>query len=329
MENRKQEIKEERKTDKISIIVPCYNEEACVEAFYAETAVALEELKQNDTIRYEILFVDDGSRDGTLKRLRELAEAHPDESAQVRYLSFSRNFGKEAAMLAGLREAAGDYLVLMDADLQHPPALLPKMYRILRDSGGAWDLCGGRRRGRAGESKIRAGLSRGFYKVWNRLTGMEAASGEGDFRMMRRCVADAILQLGEYNRYTKGIFSYVGFRTTWIEYEDIARSAGESKWNLRSLLRYAAQGIFAFSDAPLKVAGPLGTGLLFLSLLTLLLPQTRSLTTCLLLFLAGVQLLILQAIGSYLAKAYWEVKQRPVYIVRERSAQTAETNHAA
>ena len=137
----------------------------------------------------------------------KLAEAHPDKAAQVRYLSFSRNFGKEAAMLAGLREAAGDYLVLMDADLQHPPALLPKMYRIPRDSGGAWDLCGGRRRGRAGQSKIRACLSRGFYRVWNRLTGMEAASGEGDFRMMRRCVADAILQLGEYNRYTKGIFS--------------------------------------------------------------------------------------------------------------------------
>lgn len=322
MENRKLEIKEERKTektDKLSIIVPCYNEEACVEAFYAETAAALEELKQKDAIRYEILFVDDGSRDGTLKRLRELAEAHPDEPAQVRYLSFSRNFGKEAAMLAGLQEATGDYLVLMDADLQHPPALLPKMYRILRDSGGAWDLCGGRRRGRAGESKIRAGLSRGFYQVWNRLTGMETASGEGDFRMMRRCVADAILQLGEYNRYTKGIFSYVGFRTTWIEYEDIARSAGESKWNLRSLLRYAAQGIFAFSDAPLKIAGPLGTGLLFLSLLTLLLPQTRSLTTFLLLFLAGVQLLILQAIGSYLAKAYWELKGRPLYFIREKT----------
>ena len=327
MEIRKQEIKEERrtgKTDKLSIIVPCYNEEACVETFYAETAAALEELRKKDTIRYEILFVDDGSRDSTLKRLRELAEAHPDEPAQVRYLSFSRNFGKEAAMLAGLREATGDYLVLMDADLQHPPALLPKMYRILRDSGGAWDLCGGRRRGRAGESKIRACLSRSFYQVWNRLTGMEAASGEGDFRMMRRCVADAILQLGEYNRYTKGIFSYVGFRTTWIEYEDIARSAGESKWNLCSLLRYAAQGIFAFSDAPLKIAGPLGTGLLFLSLLTLLLPQTRSLTTFLLLFLAGVQLLTLQAIGSYLAKAYWELKGRPLYFIRERSARAAE-----
>ena len=249
----------------------------------------------------------------------KLAEAHPDKAAQVRYLSFSRNFGKEAAMLAGLREAAGDYLVLMDADLQHPPALLPKMYRILRNSGGAWDLCGGRRRGRAGESKIRACLSRGFYRVWNRLSGMEAASGEGDFRMMRRCVADAILSLGEYNRYTKGIFSYVGFRTTWIEYEDIARSARESKWNLRSLLRYAAQGIFAFSDAPLKIAGPLGTGLIFLSLLTMLLPQTRGLTTFLLLFLAGMQLLILQVIGSYLARAYWELKGRPLYFIRERS----------
>ena len=141
--------------------------------------------------------------------------------------------------------------------------------------------------------------------------------------MMQRCVADAILQLGEYNRYTKGIFSYVGFRTTWIEYEDIARSAGESKWNLRSLLRYAAQGIFAFSDAPLKIAGPLGTGLLFLSLLTLLLLQTRSLTNFLLLFLAGMQLLILQAIGSYLAKAYWELKGRPLYFIRERSARAA------
>ena len=225
-------------------------------------------------------------------------------------------------MLAGLREATGDYLVLMDADLQHPPTLLPRMYRILRDSGGALDLCGARRRGRAGEGKIRACLSRGFYKVWNRLTGMETASGEGDFRMMRRCVADAILQLGECNRYTKGIFAYVGFRTSWIEYENVARSIGESKWNLRGLLRYAAQGIFAFSDAPLKIAGPLGTGLVFLSVLTLLLPQTRHAIICLPLLLSGLQLLVLQAIGSYLARAYWEIKQRPVYIVRERSLDT-------
>ena len=246
---------EERRTDKISIIVPCYNEEACIEIVYAETAAAMEALTEKEQVSYEIIFVDDGSRDGTLKELRELAAAHTREAAQVRYLSFSRNFGKEAAMLAGLREATGDYLVLMDADLQHPPTLLPRMYRILRDSGGALDLCGARRRGRAGEGKIRACLSRGFYKVWNRLTGMETASGEGDFRMMRRCVADAILQLGECNRYTKGIFAYVGFRTSWIEYENVARSIGESKWNLRGLLRYAAQGIFAFSDAPLKIAG--------------------------------------------------------------------------
>ena len=301
---------EERRADKISIIVPCYNEEACIEIVYAETAAAMEALTEKEQVSYEIIFVDDGSCDGTLKKLRELAVAHTREAAQVRYLSFSRNFGKEAAMLAGLREATGDYLVLMDADLQHPPTLLPRMYRILRDSGGA------------GEGKIRACLSRGFYKVWNRLTGMETASGEGDFRMMRRCVADAILQLGESNRYTKGIFAYVGFRTSWIEYENVARSIGESKWNLCGLLRYAAQGIFAFSDAPLKIAGPLGTGLVFLSVLTLLLPQTRHAIICLPLLLSVLQLLVLQAIGSYLARAYWEIKQRPVYIVRERSLDT-------
>ena len=313
---------EERRADKISIIVPCYNEEACIEIVYAETAAAMEALTEKEQVSYEIIFVDDGSRDGTLKELREMAAAHTREAAQVRYLSFSRNFGKEAAMLAGLREATGDYLVLMDADLQHPPTLLPRMYRILRDSGGALDLCGARRRGRAGEGKIRACLSRGFYKVWNRLTGMETASGEGDFRMMRRCVADAILQLGECTRYTTGIFAYVGVRTSWIEYETVARSIGESKWNLCGLLRYAAQGIFAFSDAPLKIAGPLGTGLVFLSVLTLLLPQTRHAIICLPLLLSGLQLLVLQAIGSYLARAYWEIKQRPVYIVRERSLDT-------
>ena len=296
----------------LDLVVPCFNEQESLPLFLK--AVKDVKDKMND-VSVRFIFVNDGSRDNTLGLLRDYAEKYD----YVKYISFSRNFGKEAAMLAGLREAAGDYLVLMDADLQHPPALLPKMYRIPRDSGGAWDLCGGRRRGRAGQSKIRACLSRGFYRVWNRLTGMEAASGEGDFRMMRRCVADAILQLGEYNRYTKGIFSYVGFRTTWIEYEDIARSAGESKWNLRSLLRYAAQGIFAFSDVPLKVAGPLGTGLIFLSLLTMLLPQTRGLTTFLLLFLAGMQLLILQVIGSYLARAYWELKGRPLYFIRERS----------
>ena len=304
---------EERRADKISIIVPCYNEEACIEIVYAETAAAMEAFTEKEQVSYEIIFVDDGSRDGTLKKLRERAAAHTREAAQVRYLPFSRNFGKEAT---------GDYLVLMDADLQHPPPLLPRMYRILRDSGGALDLCGARRRGRAGEGRIRACLSRGFYKVWNSLTGMETASGEGDFRMMRRCVADAILQLGESNRYTKGIFAYVGFRTSWIEYENIARSIGESKWNLCGLLRYAAQGIFAFSDAPLKIAGPLGTGLVFLSVLTLLLPQTRHVIICLPLLLSGLQLLVLQAIGSYLARAYWEIKQRPVYIVRERSIDT-------
>ena len=303
---------------KLSCIIPCYNEEAALPYFLQEIRKVADNMSTTFQLDFEILFINDGSRDKTLQILRQAAQ----EDKRIRYISFARNFGKEAAMLAGLREATGDYLVLMDADLQHPPTLLPRMYRILRDSGGALDLCGARRRGRAGEGKIRACLSRGFYKVWNRLTGMETASGEGDFRMMRRCVADAILQLGESNRYTKGIFTYVGFRTSWIEYENVARSIGESKWNLCGLLRYAAQGIFAFSDAPLKIAGPLGAGLVFLSVLTLLLPQTRHAIICLQLLLSGLQLLVLQAIGSYLARAYWEIKQRPVYIVRERSIDT-------
>ena len=206
--------------DKISIIVPCFNEEACIDEFYRKTQQVAEEMRMKEGADYELLFVDDGSCDGTLDCLRKISQA----DSRCRFISFSRNFGKEAAMYAGLNEAAGNFAVFMDADLQHPPALLPKMYAAVKN--GEYDCCGGKRKGREGDGKLRAFLSRGFYKICEALTGLNTNDGEGDFRMMNRQVMDAILSLHERGRYTKGIFSFVGFRTKWIEFENVERKTG-------------------------------------------------------------------------------------------------------
>lgn len=303
--------------DKISIIVPCFNEEACIKEFYKETKRVVEEMKVKEETDYELLFVDDGSRDGTLDCLRKISQA----DSCCRFISFSRNFGKEAAMYAGLNEATGNFTVFMDADLQHPPVLLPQMYDAVKS--GEYDCCGGKRKGRDGDGKLRAFLSRGFYKVCEALTGLNTNDGEGDFRMMNRQVMEAILSLHECGRYTKGIFSFVGFRTKWIEFENIERKAGESKWNLRALLRYAADGILAFSTAPLRLAGVLaalltlgGAAALVCAAVT---GSLRNVEIALILVCGALQMLVLYIFGLYFARVYKEIKARPVYIVRERS----------
>lgn len=311
------EIKEKR--DKISVIVPCYNEEESVEHFYERTVSVLARMDTD----YEFVFVDDGSSDGTLSILRSLKR----RDSHCRYLSFSRNFGKEAAMYAGLQEAEGDYRVFMDADLQHPPELLFGMYAAVSREG--YDCCGGKRMGRDGDGALRSFCSRMFYRVCRAMTHMDMGDGYGDFRMMNRAMAEAILEMKEYNRYMKGIFSFVGFQTKWIPFENVERENGKSKWNFRSLLSYAAEGILAFSTVPLKFAGIFGSMFFLAGLLVLFgslveqifIPGAFSRFEVLLtvmLTLAGIQMIFLYIIGSYLARDCMENRRRPVYIVRER-----------
>lgn len=293
--------------NKLSIIVPCYNEEESLPCFHLAVSKVLCHMTEID---YEIIFVDDGSKDRTLQMMKKLGEL--DE--HVRYISFSRNFGKEAGMYAGLQEADGDYCVIMDADLQHPPALLPEMYRVVTEEG--YDCCGGKRKGRAGDGAVRSLLSKAFYEVGQKLTRLEMDDGKGDFRMMSRKMVEAILDMKEYHRYMKGLYSFVGFETKWIEYDNIQRDKGETKWSLRSLFAYAMEGILSFSTVPLKAAGVVGGISLLCSLFCLLTGQP--LLLCVIMFFSGMQMIFLYIIGAYLSKDYVENKKRPIYIVKER-----------
>lgn len=307
--------------DKLTIIVPCYNEEEALPVFYQEVKKVLEGMPG---VEPELLFIDDGSRDNTLKVLRTLDAC--DE--HCRYLAFSRNFGKEAAMYAGLEAATGDYCVIMDADLQHPPQLLPQMYQAVKTEG--YDCCAGFRKNRKGEGAVRSLLSKAFYKVIKKLSRMNMEDGAGDFRMMSRKMVDSILSLKEYNRYMKGIFSFVGFDTKWLPFENIERAAGTTKWSFKSLFRYALDGIFSFSTTPIAIAGVVGIILFVLSMLygigtgisTLIFGNKVSGYTtivCLILFLNGIQLLVISVLGEYISKNYMESKGRPIYIVKESS----------
>ncbi len=306
--------------NKISVIVPCYNEEESLPMFYEETARVLRGIKGAE---YEFVFVDDGSSDSTLNIIKNLAR----EDENVKYIVFSRNFGKEAGMYAGLFEANGDYCVIMDADLQHPPALLPHMYQAVNEEG--FDCCGGLRMGREGDSKIRGLFSRAFYKISKRLTHMDMSDGHGDFRMMNRKVVNAILDMKEYNRYMKGLFSFVGFDTKWIEYESVERAEGKTKWSIKSLFSYAFEGILSFSTMPLKAAGLAGVLLFIGGMIFMIYNLVQSIWAAdavtdfdiimfVVLMVSSMQMLFIYILGAYMSKDYLENKKRPIYIVKER-----------
>lgn len=304
---------------KLSIIVPCYNEQAALPAFYEAVTGVVSGLPG---VEPEYLFVDDGSRDNTLPILRELA----GRDGRVRYLSFSRNFGKEAAMYAGLQAVTGELVAIMDADLQDPPALLPEMLPLIRS--GEYDCVAVRRVDRKGEPPIRSFFARTFYRVINKLSKTEIVDGARDYRLMTRQMVDAILQLTEVNRFSKGIFSWVGFRTHWLETENIERAQGQSKWSFLKLWVYAMDGIMAFSTAPLAIASVLGLLLCVIAFLAIVFVIVRQLIwggsafgwpslVCILLFVSGIQLFCIGILGQYLSKTYLEVKRRPIYIIRE------------
>lgn len=304
---------------RITIIVPCFNEEATLETFYRTVTAVTAGLPGEE---WEYLFVDDGSRDRTLSILRELA----GRDKAVRYLSFSRNFGKEAAMYAGLEHARGEYVAVMDADLQDPPELLGQMLETIRAQD--CDCVAARRVDRKGEPPIRSFLARGFYRLINRLSRTEIVDGARDYRLMTRAMVDSILRLGERNRFSKGIFSWVGYRTVWLEMENRPRTAGESKWSVFKLFAYAMDGIMAFSTAPLTAVSFLGVLMCLVAFLSIIVVVVRQLVwggsafgwpsmVCILLLVSGLQLLCLGILGQYLAKTYVEVKARPIYLVRE------------
>lgn len=307
----------------ISVVVPCYNEQEVLPLFYTEITKVMAQIKdKHPDTDYELLFINDGSKDETLKGLRELAV----RDNRVRYISFSRNFGKEAGMYAGLQNAKGDYVVVMDADLQHPPAFIPQMYEYVLS--GEYDCATTRRVSREGESKIRSWFSRKFYKVMNKISQTEIVDGAQDFRFMTRQMVDAILSMHEYNRFSKGIFSWVGFRTKYMPYENIERAAGNTTWSFKSLFKYSLEGIFAFSTAPLAISsflGILSCIIAFIMILVLVIKwlafgdpvQGYTTTICVLLMVGGLQLFCIGILGQYLSKTYLESKNRPIYIIHE------------
>ena len=308
---------------KISIVVPCYNEQEVLPLFYIEIQKVMQQIQEEhaDT-EFELLFINDGSRDGTLAKLRELAK----QDERVRYISFSRNFGKESGMYAGLENATGDYVVIMDADLQHPPAFLPKMYNIVLS--GEYDCATTRRVSRKGEPKLLSWFSRKFYKIMKRISQTEIVDGAQDFRFMTRQMVDSILAMKEYNRFSKGIFSWVGFRTKYIEYENVERAAGTSTWSFWKLFRYALDGFFAFSTAPLTISSILGVAsclIAFIMIIGIIIKklafgdpvQGFATLICAIFFMGGLQLFCVGIAGQYLAKTYLETKKRPIYLVQE------------
>lgn len=315
----------------VSIVVPMYNEQDALGLLYQELNRVTEKIQNYD---FEYLFVNDGSKDGTLLEIRKLAEA--DE--RVRYLSFSRNFGKEAALYAGLSYARGTYIATMDADLQDPPALLPQMIAILEE--GSCDNVATRRVDRHGEPPIRSFFAKMFYKVMRHLSKIDIADGARDYRLMNRAMVDSILEVSEYNRFSKGIFAWVGYETKWLEFENVERSAGETKWNFWKLLRYSFDGIVNFSDVPIRISSYLGLLLTACSFLAIVAEIIRALVfkdpvagwpslVCIITFIGGIQLFCMGIMGHYIAKTYMEVKRRPHYIVKESNClqeHTANTN---
>lgn len=311
---------------KITVIVPCYNEEQAIHYFYEEMERIAAQMPENT---FEYVFVDDGSRDGTLRCMRELRK----KDQRVKYVSFSRNFGKEAAIYAGLTHATGDYVVIMDADLQDPPSLLPEMYRAVTKEG--YDSAATRRVTRKGEPPIRSFFARCFYRMMNRISDVELMDGARDYRLMSRQYVDALLSLQEYNRFSKGLFGWVGFRTKWIEFENVERIAGETKWSFWKLFKYSLDGIVAFSSTPLYISSVLGAGMCGVAVLAILFIIIRQLLfggsaygwpsmACIVILIGGLQLLCIGILGLYLSKAYLEVKNRPVFIAKETATDEEE-----
>ncbi|MDY3225964.1 MAG: glycosyltransferase family 2 protein [Candidatus Faecousia sp.] len=311
--------------DKITIAVPCYNEEPALGLFYEAVSAVAAEMSY---VEFEFLFIDDGSRDKTLEKILELSR----QDSRVKYISFSRNFGKEAGIYAGLENATGDYVVIMDADLQDPPALLPEMYRAVTQEG--YDCVGSRRVTRKGEPPIRSFFARLFYKLINKMSDAEIVDGARDFQMMNRTVVDAILSMGEYNRFSKGIFGWIGFKKKWLEYENIERVAGETKWSFWKLFLYAIEGIVAFSTTPLVISSVIGLVCCVLALVMIVVVIIRTLVfgdptsgwpsmVCIMLLLSGIQMLGIGILGQYLAKTYLETKRRPIYLVRQSNVGSA------
>ena len=302
----------------ISIIVPCYNEQEALPLFHKEATRILQEIGEE----YELLFVNDGSKDETLKELKALSA----KDSHVIYLSFSRNFGKEAAMYAGFEHANGEYVVTMDVDLQDPPHLIPEMIRSIEEEG--YDSVATRRVTRKGEPPIRSFFARRFYGLINKISDADIVDGARDFRMMKRDMVNAILSMPEYNRFTKGIFGWVGFKTKWIEFENVERAAGETKWSFWKLFRYALEGIIAFSTVPLTIVSLIGVIVCIIAFLFLLFVVIRAAIfgdpvagwpslICVISFLSGIQLLGIGVVGMYLSKTYLETKKRPIYIKKE------------
>ena len=305
--------------EKISIIVPCYNEEEAMPLFYEEITKTASTF---DKVDFEFIFVNDGSRDRTLEVARDLAK----KDKRVRYISFSRNFGKEAAMLAGLEYSVGDYVAIMDADLQDPPSMLHDMYDGIKNEG--YDCVATRRVNRKGEPPIRSFFAKCYYKLINKISDTEIVDGARDYRLMSRQMVDSILSLKEYNRFSKGIFSWVGYNTKWLEYKNVERVAGTTKWNFWKLFLYSLESIVAFSTVPLAISSIVGIMFFLISMIMIVFIIVRTLMfgdpvagwpslVCIIFFVSGVQLFGIGVIGQYLSKLYLEVKGRPVYIVKE------------
>ncbi|MBR4169352.1 MAG: glycosyltransferase family 2 protein [Lachnospiraceae bacterium] len=307
----------------LSVVVPCYNEEEALPLFYGELVKTKETFRARfPDVSMEIWFIDDGSKDQTLQVIRDLRKK--DET--IHYVSFSRNFGKEAGIYAGLSHAKGDHVVIMDADLQDPPALLPEMYAAVTEEG--YDSAATRRVTRKGEPPIRSLFARMFYRLINKMSKTEIVDGARDYRIMSRRMVDAIVEMSEYNRFTKGIYGWIGFETKWIAYENIERVAGETKWSFWKLLLYSIEGITAFSTAPLRLASLVGFIFTVLAFVMIVFIVVRKLVlgdptpgwpsmACIIVFIGGVQLFCIGILGEYLSKTYLETKKRPIYITKE------------
>jgi len=307
----------------LSLVVPCYNEQESLPLFYQETIKIADKLKTQFNLDVEFVFVNDGSKDKTLEELRKLHS----QDARVRYVSFSRNFGKESALYAGLGAARGEYVATLDADLQDPPSLIPEMVQFLHDHSD-YDCVATRRSTRKGEPLIRSFFAQMFYRLINKMSDMEIVDGARDFRFMTRKFVDAVLAMGEYNRFSKGIFSWVGFKTHWISYENIERVAGKTKWSFWSLFKYSIEGIVGFSTVPLIMSSFLGVACCLLAFIGIVFVFVRATIfgdpvagwpsmICVILLIGGLQLLCLGVLGEYLSKTYLESKNRPIYIVSE------------